>query len=340
MNTKKFKLNGSMLNNNRALLFLIVVLIAGIFQNNFYTAFNINAVTGNGSLFIWLGLGFTICLIAGHMDLTVQYVSTLAALMCLGLHADQKIPWVLAIIIATLVGALVGLINGILVAKLKIHSFIATLGMQFVLRGVMYFYSGGAEMSIGSDYSANEVLTGQLVPFIPLSVYFLITTLVIILVMIFMRNTRTGRNIYLVGGNLETAWLAGVKSDKVTIAVFMLSSTCCALGGALNGIYSGAANVTMGEKGIAPLMIALTATIIGGTAISGGAGSVVNTYITLVAIAFLKAIFVKTEEQVLVLALILIACICYETIAQYRKDKVLGTRPNLHLEYLKEKGKI
>ncbi|MCI8852873.1 MAG: ABC transporter permease [Lachnospiraceae bacterium] len=338
MERKKFKINGSFLNNNRAYLFLIIVLFAGIFRNNFFTGFNINSVTGNGSLVMWLGLGFTICLIAGHMDLTVQYVSTLAALLCLGLHSRQGLPWLVCILIATGMGVLVGLINGFLVTKLKIHSFIATLGMQFVLRGVMYMYSP-EEQSIGRDYTANEALNGALIPGVPFSLYFLITTLVIVIVMVFMRNTRTGRNIYMVGGNLETAWLAGVKSNQVTTIAFVLSSTCCALGGALNGIYSGAANISMGEKGIAPLMIALTATIIGGTDIAGGHGSVFNTYISLVAVAFLRALFKKTEMQVLVIAIILIACICYETIAQYRKSKVLGTRPNLHQEYLKETGK-
>lgn len=339
MNTKKIKLNGSFLNNNRAYLFLILVMFAGIFSKNFFTAFNFNAVTGNGSLVIWLGLGFTVCMVAGHMDLTVQYVSTLAALLCLGLHSRQGLPWLVCILLATCMGVLVGLINGFLVTKLKIHSFIATLGMQFVLKGVMYIYSP-EELSIGKDYSANEVLNGTLIPGIPFSAYFLITTLVVVVVMVFMRNTRSGRNIYMVGGNLETAWLAGVKSGTITTVAFVISSGCCALGGALNGIYSGAANINMGEKGIAPLMIALTATIIGGTDISGGHGSVFNTYIALVAIAFLKALFKKTEMQVLIIAIILIGCICYETIAQYRKNKVLGTRPNLHLEYLKEIGKM
>lgn len=338
MKKRKCAINGSFLNSNRALLFLIIVLVAGLSNSKFFTAYNFNAVTGNGSLVIWLGIGFTVCLIAGHMDLTVQYVSTFAALLCLGLHARNGLPWAACIILATLMGVIVGLVNGFLVTKLKIHSFIATLGMQFVLKGAMYVYSPD-EVSIGKDYAANELLNGRLIPALPFSVYFLITTLVVVLVMIFMRSTRTGRNIYMVGGNLETAWLAGVKSNAVTTVAFVISSACCALGGALNGIYSGAANISMGEKGIAPLMIALTATIIGGAAISGGAGSVLNTYIALVAIAFLKGLFKKTEEQVLVIAIILIACICYETIAAYRKSKVLGTRPNLHLEYLKEKGR-
>ena len=174
---------------------------------------------------------------------------------------------------------------------------------------------------------------------LPFSLYFIITTVAIFIVWIFLRFTRTGRNIYMVGGNVETAWLAGIKSRSVTTLAFVISSTGCALGGALNGIYSGAASITMGEKGISPLMIALTATIIGGTSLSGGKGSVIWTWVSLIAIGFLKSLFKKTEQQVLVIAAILIVCIVYETLAQYRRSKVVGTRPNLHNEHMREIGK-
>ncbi len=335
---KKWKLNGTFLNANRAWLFLIIILVIGLFTPKFYTAYNIKAVTGNNTLFIWLACAFTICMIAGNMDLTVQYCSTFAALICLGTHTRQKWPWMICILVAVLMGVLVGLINGLLVTKLKISAFIATLGMQFIIRGMMYMYAPD-EQSIGRDAAANEFLNDKLVPFLPFSAYFLICLAAVLIVWIFMRQTRTGRNVYMIGGNIETAWLAGVKSDRITILTFMISSVMCALGGALNGIFSGAANISMGDKGISPLMIGMTATIIGGTDTSGGRGSVINTFITMVALAFLKGIFRRTEMQVLVISVIMIACIAYETIAAFRRNKVLGIRPNLRNEYLKETGR-
>ena len=333
------RINLSLINANRPYLFLALILLFGLFARKFFTAYNVWAVTGNGSLVMWLGLGFTICLIAGHMDLTVMHMSTMGALLCLGLHSISGIPWGWSIALAGLSGVTVGLINGLLVTRFKIHSFIVTLGMQFVLKGLMYIYTGGAELSIGRDYAFNEALNARVGP-LPFSVYFVITTAVIFLTMIFLRYTRTGRNIYMVGGNLESAWLAGIKSNYVTTLTFVISSTACALGGALNGIYSGSASITMGEKGISPLMIALTASIIGGTSLYGGKGSVVWTWVSLVAIAFLKSLCKKTELQVLVIAAILILCIFYETLAQYRRNKVVGTRPNLHAEFLREMGKV
>ena len=340
MKTKKFKISASMVNNNRSYIFLALILICGLFVDNFYTAFNIAAATGNGRLVIWLGVGFPVCMIAGHLDLPILYMSTFGALICLGLRSENDMPWIVAILAATAVGVLVGFINSFLVTKLKIHSFIATLGMKFVLKGAMYIYCNGEELSIGTDYAVNEMLNARLFGVLPFSVYFVITTAVVFLIMVVLRYTRFGRNIHMVGGNLETAWLAGIKSDRVTTMAFVISSTCCALGGALNGIYSGAASVTMGEKGISPLMIALTATIIGGTSINGGKGSVVWTWVSLVAIALLKSICKKTEWQVLVIALILILCIVYETIVKYKRDKEVGTRPNLRQQYLQEIGRI
>lgn len=333
--SKKRVLNGAFLNANRSWLFLLIILFVGLFSKNYYTMFNITAITGNNTLFIWLATGFSICMIAGNMDLTVQYTSTFVALICLKLHSEGSIPWIVCILVAVLMGICVGLVNGLLCTKLKISAFISTLGMQFVLRGLMYMYSPD-EQSIGRDYSANELLNDQVIPFLPFSLYFLLATIAVIVVAVFLSKTRTGRNVYMIGGNAETAWLAGIRSDNITILTFVISSVLCALGGALNGIYSGAANISMGEKGISPLMIAMTATIIGGIDTSGGSGSIINTYITMVALALLKGVFKKTEMQVLVIAIIMIGCIAYETIAAFRRAKVTGTRPNLHNEYLKE----
>lgn len=338
MEKKGFKLNAAFINRNRSYLFLIIVLFCGLFAKNFFTPYNIRAVTGNGSLVIWLGLGFTIVLIAGHMDMTVMYVSTFAALLTLGFRDSMDLPWGVCIAIGAAMGVLNGLIMGFLVTKLKIHAFIASIGMQLVLKGVMYIYCNGKELSIGRDYDLNETLNGQMFPFLPFSVYFIITTVFVIAVMIILRYTRLGRNIHMVGGNAETAWLAGIKSDRVVTSAFVISGLAAGLGGALNGIYSGAANVTMGEKGISPFYMAFTATVIGGTDIYGGKGSVIWTYVSLIMIAFLKSLCKSTELQVLVIGAALVLCLVYETVVKYNRDKILGRRPNLHLEHQREMG--
>ena len=330
-------------NSYRAYIFLAVVLFFGIFANNFFTVFNMNSIMHNASLNIYIGLGFTICMIAGHMDLSVGYMATTGMMVALGMRTLSGLPWPAAILIALLVGVIVGIINGLLVTKAKIHSFIVTLGMQFVLRGGMYIYCNGAEISVKGDFGLSDFLKSMPIKFLPFSWLTIITIVIVVFFAVILAMTRFGRNVHMLGGNLETAWLAGIGSDFVTILVFVLSSSACALGGALYGISAGTANPTFGEKGIAPLMIALTATIIGGTDINGGKGKVTNTWISIIAINAMFGVVTtltgKYEIQVLLIGVVLATCVIYETYVNYQKQKVLGIRQDLVNKYVAETGK-
>lgn len=325
------------LNRNRAYIILVMVLILALFSPNFYTLFNIRSILSGSALYTFLGVSFTLCLIAGHMDLSVGYMATTGAMIVLGMRTNSGLPWSLAIIVAVLVGALAGAINGFLVAKAKIHSFIATLGMQFVLRGSMYIYCNGAEISVRGDFSMTDAINRAPLSFLPFSFLFLCTLAVVTIYVIMLRSTRFGRNVHIMGGNLETAWLAGVKSDKLTIVVFVLSGITCALGGALFAISQGTATPTLGEKGIAPLMVALTATILGGTDMAGGRGSVLKTFASIVSLmamlSVLTTMFGKFELQILFMGLMLAIAVMYETIRRYSRLKRVGIRPNLAEEY-------
>lgn len=127
---RKIRFNLNFINTYRCFFFLAIILFCGLFTKKFFTAFNIRAVTGNGSLVMWLGMGFTTCMIAGHMDLTAMHMSTMGALLCLGLHSQSGLPWALAILVAALSGVAIGLINGTLATKFEIPSFIVTLGIE------------------------------------------------------------------------------------------------------------------------------------------------------------------------------------------------------------------
>lgn len=341
MNKKKF--NIGLINTYRAYIFLAVVLIFAAFADNFYNLFNIKSILSSSSMYTFIGIGFTFCMIAGHMDLSVGYMTTAGALVTLGMHTLTGLPWSVSILIAVAVGAVVGLINGLLVTKAKIHSFIATLGMQYVIRGGMYIYCDGKEISVKGDYGFSDILSSTPISWIPFNVFFIITLVCVIVISIVLAYTRFGRNVYMLGGNLETAWLAGINSDRSTILVFMISSMSCALGGALFGIFQGTATPTLGEKGIAPLMIALTATIIGGTDIAGGKGKVSDTFVSIVAITAMFGVVTsllgKFEYQILLIGFVLALCVLFETLQKYVKEKEIGMRPNLIIRYQQETGK-
>ncbi len=148
------------------------------------------------------------------MDLTVMHMSTMGALLCLGFHSISGIPWGWSIFLASLSGVAIGSINGLLVTRFKIHSFIVTLGMQFVLKG-----SCTSTPAAPSCQSAGlRPQRGAHRPRGPAAVLCLLCD----------HDCghlpdddlpslhAHGRNIYMVGGNLESAWLAGIKSNSVT----------------------------------------------------------------------------------------------------------------------------
>ncbi len=321
-----------LINENRAYLLVLIICILGLFAKNFFTLYNVKSILDSTVLYSLIGIGFTICMIAGHMDLSVGYIANLGAILVMGLHTLQKMPWTVALPVALMAGTLVGVLNGLLVSKGKIHSFIVTLGMQFVLKGFMYIYCNGAEIGDKGDYAFADWLNRWLQP-LPITPKALIAVGVVIAVALILKNTRFGRNVYICGGNLETAFLSGINAPGSTISVFALSGFCSALGGALFAVAQSSAAPNLGEKGIAPLMVALAATIIGGTSTDGGRGSVWKTFVAVLGLMamfnVLTALVGKYEIQILSNGLVLAAIVLYETITNFYAKKKVGIRAAL-----------
>jgi ribose/xylose/arabinose/galactoside ABC-type transport system permease subunit len=256
--------------------------------------------------------------------------------MVMGFHSLQKLPWWISIIFALLLGTAFGVMNGIFISKAKIHSFIVTLGMQFVIKGFLYTYTNGAEVGARNDYVLSDWLNKFLKP-LPFTPKFLITIAVVILLAIILKNTRFGRNLFVMGGNRETAWLGGINADSVTILTFAMSGFMSALGGVMFAIAQASATPNMGEKGVAPLLVALAATIIGGTSTDGGRGSVWKTFVAVLGLMamfnVLTALVGKYEVQILSNGIVLAAVVLYETITNFYAKKKIGIRSQLVHEY-------
>lgn len=331
MRTKKRSI-GKIINESRAYLLVLVMCILGIFAKNYFSLYNIKSILDSTVFYAMLGISFTICMIAGHMDLSVGSLANVGAVMVMGIHTLQKQPWIVAIPCALLLGTAFGLLNGIFVSKFKIHSFIVTLGMQYVIKGFLYTYSNGAEIGDKGDYALADFLNKFLKP-LPVTPKFLIAIAVVIILAVILKKTRFGRNLYIMGGNRETAWLGGVKADLVTILTFGISGFTSALGGVIFAIAQSSAAANLGEKGVAPLLVALAATIIGGTATDGGRGSVWNTYISVLGLMamfnVLTALVGKYEVQILSNGIVLAAIVLYETITTYYNKKKIGIRSQL-----------
>jgi ribose/xylose/arabinose/galactoside ABC-type transport system permease subunit len=347
MTDSKKKVNiVKLLNDNRAWILVILFFIVGCvvegMGKHFWTFFNMKGIFDSTVLYAMVGLGFSICMVEGNMDLSVGMMANAAAVLVMGLHVNSGWNWVPAILVTLVFAVLVGFVNGIICTKGHIHSFIVTLGMQFILEGGMFTYTGGGSISASDIIPFGDFLNGLDWPRnMFLTPKFLVILLIVIIIALLMRYTRWGRDIYLIGGNPEAAWLAGVKRDQNTISVFIVSAVCCGIGGMIFAITQGVALSNMGSQGISPLMIGLSATVIGGVSIYGGKGSIWLTYVATFGLMLMQNVLTsitgKFETVILFDGIVLALCVFIETVSNYSASKKIGIRSAL-LEELGLKG--
>ncbi len=341
---------GSSLNHNRIYLFLlVVVLIMSFGTSGFLKSSNIAPMFKTALLPMIVGVGFTFVMIGGSFDLSIGALINVGAVVVMGefnrfyaLFGGEPAgvtavvgAWIVAFIIALTAGSLFGLINGLLVAKGKVHSFIVTIGMLTALSGFVYTYSRGNTISANS-YLLVDIIEQPFfrLPYLEiLTLRSVVTLLVIIFFEILLIKTRWGRDLFMVGSNQEAAWHGGIHIDRKIIWTFVISGFTAALGGILFATSMNAAVPNYGERGINPLMLVLASTIIGGTVMTGGRGSVCK---TAVAVITIQAIFngligmgLGFDAQVLAAGTLLGVVVLYEAYTLYRESLCKGARPAL-----------
>ncbi len=320
-----------LIDENRALLLLVVLYgFFAIDAPNFLSAANTTVILRGASLNAIVAIGFTLIFILGQLDLSIGSTVMLCGMLTIGLQ--PRLGWGGSIAVSLLTGVAIGAANGLLVVKGKINSFIVTLGTMTVVTGLMHVYSDGGTKAV-RDYALRQWLKEPLLPFLPPMV--IITLALVIGFAVFLTRTRVGRNFFVVGGNPETAWLAGLNRDRYQIMGFIICSTLAATGGTLFSLsqISMTSAATLGNR---TLMTVLAAVIIGGTLMSGGKGSVLNSYI---AVLLLTTLFngmacygFDFEVQIFINGVILAVVVLYEAYALHRLNLLKGQRPDLMAE--------
>ncbi|RKX89088.1 MAG: hypothetical protein DRP70_04870 [Spirochaetes bacterium] len=309
-------------------LLVLVFAVMTLFAPHFFNAWNLTSIMKTVAMNGTVAIGFTIILIVGQLDLSIGTIITFAAVIGLGLK--EAVGYGVSVPLAIIAGGLIGLINGLLVAKVKINSFIVTLGMLTALQGAIYTITGGNTIAVTDDqaFAISDWLQHQIVP--TLTPRVVIAIVLVISFSVFLRRTRTGRNFFMVGGNSKTAWLAGVDSDKYTIVAFVISGVMAAIGGILFAMESAAATLNLGTNS---LMYVLSATIIGGTSMAGGKGGVFRSFIAVLTLTTLYngivLLGLGNEVQIFISGVILASVIFYEAFVEYRHDKIVGQRTEL-----------
>jgi Ribose/xylose/arabinose/galactoside ABC-type transport systems, permease components len=276
---------GDILKHNGTIIGLFVIIILASFINtNFLTADNISNVLRQASFNGIIALGMTMVIICGSIDLSVGSLYGLAGYIALALSNYSTIA---AVLVPLLLGLVVGLLNALLINKVEMAPFIATLTTMMALRGVMLLLTNeGSYVPKTVDPIFAFLGQGVILQYITMPA--LIFAGLAILTAFFLKKTATGRNMYAAGGNAEAAKMMGVSVNKSIIISHSLISILTAFSGILLVARLGAANPLAGDGAE---LKAIAAVVIGGTYLTGGRGNILGTVIGVIFMGLLTNVF-------------------------------------------------
>ncbi len=250
----------------------------------FFTADNLLNVSLQISITAIIAAGMTFVILTGGIDLSVGSVVALVGVIGTSvLKANLPLPvaFALAVLAGLLLGLFSGSVAGYFITKFSITPFIVTLALMTIWRGAAFMYTEGRpvwELPDVFNFLGSGRIVGIPVPTIIMLIVYAIAYVV-------LNRMRFGRYVYAVGGNIEAARLAGVKTHRVLVQVYMICGALSALSGLLlaSRMSSGQPNAGVGYE-----LDVIAATVVGGTSLSGGRGSVAGTFIGSVLIGVLR----------------------------------------------------
>lgn len=253
-------------------VFFVVVFVffaATIGQAGFLSASNMFTISRSTAMIVVMSVAMVYVVAAGEIDLSVGSTCALAAYIA-ALCMQAGWGWVAGVILALLAGAAVGVLNGVLITKVGIPSFLVTLGVMIFVRGVDMWITYTHPVSVAND-TFNKIFGYANFGPVP---SLLVWSLLIAAVSAFVfHRTRFGRLVMATGGNRIAAAYSGVRTSRVVLSAFVLNSVAAALAGLL---YTGMMRTARYTFGDGAELSVLAAVFIGGTSIRGGSGSIVG----------------------------------------------------------------
>ncbi|MFI7135600.1 ABC transporter permease [Nonomuraea sp. NPDC050153] len=274
-----------------ALLGLIAVgwVLVALDGGQFLTTESVVGIQQRSAALGIVAVGQTLAILAGSLDLSVAYLISLTSLVAAEIMAGRDGNILPAVAAVLAISALVGLVNGLIITRLQVHAFIATLGVALIIKGVVdHLYDGPA----GKVPESFQLLGYSRIGPIPLSA--LLWAGVAVVAWFLLSRTRLGYRIYAVGGNEEVARLSGIRTSRVIVLTHVLCSVCAGVAGLLLASRLGAGAPTVGTDGGYDLE-SIAAVVLGGTALAGGKGGVAGTVGGVLLLAVLDSIFNQLE---------------------------------------------
>lgn len=288
------------------IIFLVIIAFFVIFAPNFATLNTAGAIGRITAVVTIMAVGMTFVIVCGEIDLSVgSHVSFAAMVVAMLLY--NGVPGWIAAPAVLLLGACVGSVNGLIVTKLRIPSFLVTLGMLSVLRGLALSFTGSMPVPIVNKGYV-EVMAGGTLLGMPAPIWWTLATVIVGFYLLHL--SVFGRRALATGGNTIAARFSGINTDLVRIGAFALCGVTAALAGLVLSARSAAGNPILGQ-GLELDVIA--AVIIGGTSLFGGRGYILGSVVGAIFIGILGfgliVMGLSTSIQEVVKGLIIIGAV-------------------------------
>lgn len=250
---------------------LIAVILFTAKSDRFLTYDNMINVLRIASFTMICAIGECYLLISGSWDISIGAVYSLGGVIAGLAMTSMGLPIWLSTVLALVAGGIIGLVNAFLVEKLEMPAFVATVGTQFIAKGLVQGITKGTPVYPLPDKFLGVGQTNLQIGSLGIPWVLVIAIVLSIIAGLILKYTTYGRKIYAVGGNGEAARLAGIPTTKIRFSAFILCGVLAALTGVLMASRLGSAQANIGN-GFE--MIVIAGAVIGGISMSGGAGSI------------------------------------------------------------------
>lgn len=295
-----------------ASVLVLIVLVLTLMSANFMSVSNIFTLLLNTVNIGLLGLGETFVLLTGGIDLSVGAVLALSGVMT-ALAFNANMPWYVASLVGILSGLLIGLLNGVVIRFTKVPPFIATFASLGIASSIPLIATQAQPIAI-FDNTFGFIGQGFVFGVVPFAVIILV--LIAILAHLVLSKTVFGVHVYALGGNRESARLAGINTTKTEILVYTISGTLAGISGVILASRLASGYPTAGSG--SSLFEAISAAVVGGVSLFGGIGSIPGAFIGALVVGTLadgmNILDVNSYWQPLVIGVVILIAVTVDTL--------------------------
>nr|WP_139332086.1 ABC transporter permease [Paenibacillus odorifer] len=297
---------------------IILVIVFSLSSSNFFQFSNLVGILVSTAVIGVLALGATFVIITGGIDLALGTVMTFSSVMVGVIITFWGLPVPVGIVGGILAGALCGFVSGLMVAKMNIPPFIATLAIMMVTKGLSLVITGAKPIYFNDDPIFAKIAMGKMIPGIPNTI--VIFLLLGMIASIILSKTIIGRYNFALGSNEEATRLSGVNTVKWKIIIYSIT-----------GIFSGIAGILMASRlnsaqpslGTGYELEAIAAVVIGGTSLSGGVGSILGTIIGALIMSVLtnglQIMSVAQEWRTVIVGVVIIIAVYADILRRHKQ---------------------